>query len=175
MCAVEISFEQSLQESDRLLKDLNTGEVDPQAGSETAAKLVSSMTGARGFFVCLLTGDAELADDPPAYLIEVLKSAPPHVFELLAKNLVMSSCMAVSHRRNSDLNSEQGSLKVRQRTLILAERLDVPELAEYFKRMHESVTTREGEYKDFIQRWHYDDEQLESARQSLEVAMGAKP
>jgi hypothetical protein len=175
MSAVEMSFEQSLRETERLLSDLSDGNVEPASAAETVGKLVSSVSGARGFLVSFLTGNFVLADEPPQYIVDALKTAPSVVSDLLAKNLVMSSTMALTHRRNDDSGMERGSLTVERRTTRLVQLLDMPEMHERMQQMLESVTERKGPYVEFLTRWQYDEEQLGCAQRALGVAMGAKP
>jgi hypothetical protein len=151
------------------------GEVDGESAGKTIGKLVSTVSGARGFLVSFLTGGSKLADEPPNYVIEALKSAPLVVCDLLAKNLVMSSTMAVTHRRNEDADNEQGSMSVQRRTTKLVQLMDTPEMAARLEEMRKSVVEGSGPYTDFLDRWHYDEEQLGCARRALGVAMGAKP
>jgi hypothetical protein len=175
MAAVEVSFEQSMRETDRLIKDVMNGEVDGEAAGKTICKLVSTMSGARGFLVSFLTGGSKLSDDPPSYIVDALKSAPSVVCDLLAKNLVMSSTMALTHRRNADADNEQGSLSVERRTTKIVQMMDTPEMSARLQDMWDSVTEQKGSYNDFLARWKYDEEQLGCARRALGVAMGAKP
>jgi len=163
------SFPEAIKAADELLSQLERLELTDAEAEQQLASMVASAEGARGFFVTYLTGRFSLSDNPPALLVRVLRQAPDLVCDLLAKNLVMSSTMALTHERNQDLESAQRSLTVCRRAQTLVGALARTEMDSRLAEMWRSVTEGRGEYTDFLKRWQYDEEQLARARQALEL------
>jgi hypothetical protein len=99
-----------------------------QLKSEVEA-LVKTSNGARGFFVSFLTGEWELADNPSEAIIQALQAEPNAIAELLVKNLVMSTAMAITHQRNGDSEQARDSERVARRTALLIEKVDLQEVS----------------------------------------------
>ncbi|MFM7579062.1 MAG: hypothetical protein ACKO5Q_19265, partial [Microcystaceae cyanobacterium] len=75
------------------------------------------------------------------------------------KNLAMASATAVLHRRQQSPELAQGSEQVRQRTVNLINQLALPPLTPKLLALKTTVTTGQGDYQAFIERWDYDAEQ----------------
>jgi len=170
----DLSFEQAIAESSRVLSELESGNMEEEQARDQIALIVSTQAGARGFFVALLTGELKLSDSPSQSIVEALTRAPEITGDLLAKNLVMSACTAVSHERRGDERQAQGSRQVTRRTanLIKLLRLNDVErkLADMSTAVHDALnggTTSGATYSDFLKRWNYDKEQLRAAEQAL--------
>ncbi|GAB4368480.1 MAG: hypothetical protein Kow00121_07630 [Elainellaceae cyanobacterium] len=164
----DISFEKAIDFTHSLLSQMEQETLSDSEIQSLLAELVSSENGARGFFVTYLTDDRSLADQPSEPVIQALQSSPAIVSDLLVKNLAMSTAMAISHRRNSNLAMAQGSERVQRRSLNLIERLQLPEAADKAQQLHESATTGLGDYHQFLDRWHYDAEQRQAIRKAAE-------
>jgi hypothetical protein len=134
---------------------------DSELESEIA-ELVQTANGARGFFVCFLTGEWLLADAPSLAIIRALQSAPKAIAELLIKNLVMSTAMAITHRRAGNETPAQGSDRVATRTALLIEKVNLLEVKEIAMQMSHSAITENGTYTDFLKKWGYDVEQKQA-------------
>jgi predicted enzyme related to lactoylglutathione lyase len=154
-----ITFEEAIAYTETLLarKDLD----DTQLQSEIT-NLVKTANGARGFFVTFLTGEWELADNPSPAIIQALQAEPDAIAELLVKNLAMSTAMAITHRRNGRLDQSDDSDRVANRTALLIEKVDLPEVRVITTQMLNSATTNTGEYAAFLEKWGYDDEQKQA-------------
>ncbi len=157
---MEISFEEALEHTAHLL---NRSDLSSAALGEEISRLLSTLDGARGFFVTFLTGDWELADRPSPALLEVLRNFPHP--ELLVKNLVMSTAMAITHRRNDRLDLAQGSDRVQQRSLQLIQQVDSPALQTIV------VAMLRGDYEDFMTKWGYDEEQRTAITAQLRACL----
>ena len=157
---MSISFEESIEQATALL---NRSDLSPQAMAEQVAQLIATENGARGFFVTFLTGDWELADRPTPDLIEALTHFPHR--DLLVKNLAMSTAMAITHRRNKQLDLAQGSDRVKQRSLNLIQQIDSPELQAIL------VSMLEGNYESFLTKWNYDEEQRQAITEQLRACL----
>ena len=154
-----ITFEEAIAYTETLLarKDLD----DAQLQSEIT-NLVKTSNGARGFFVCFLTGEWELADNPSPAIIQSLQAEPDAIAELLVKNLAMSTAMAITHRRNGRPDQADDSDRVAKRTDLLIEKVDLPEVRAIVSQMLNSATTNTGDYAAFLEKWGYDDEQKQA-------------
>ena len=168
-----ITFEQAIAFTQALMAQMQIGlsEADLEA---TLTSLLSSDSGARGFFVTYLTDDCPLADHPSNAVIRALQSSPEIVPELLVKNLAMSAAMAVAHRRNQDETMAQGSDRVQRRTVSLIQKVQMAEVIDKATRLRTSAATGSGDYQAFLKRWGYDPEQRlvieQQMRQVLEQA-----
>jgi hypothetical protein len=163
----EITFQQAIEVTQRLMTQLEQGDLAEAEAASTIAQLVRSENGARGFFVTYLTDDRSIADHPSPQLVEALQSSPEIVSELLVKNVAMSTGMAITHRRNQNAEMAQGSDRVRRRTVQLIELAQLPTVVEKAQKLYESTVTGQGEYQAFLDRWQYDAEQ----RQAIQNAM----
>jgi hypothetical protein len=154
-----MTFEEAIAYTETLLsrKDLDELQVE----SEISA-LVQTSNGARGFFVCFLTGEWQLADAPSTPIIKALQSAPHAIAELLVKNLAMSTAMAISHRRADNEEQAQGSDRVARRTATLIEKVELAEVYEIATQMRNSAISNDGNYVSFLEKWGYDAEQKQA-------------
>jgi hypothetical protein len=153
-----MTFEEAIAYTQNLL--LRTDLDDYQLKAEIA-NLIQTANGARGFFVCFLTGEWQLADSPSLGIIEALQSAPKAISELLVKNLAMSTAMAIAHRRSDNIEQAQGSDRVAKRTELLIEKVNLAELRDIAEQMSNSAIAN-GMYTDFFERWGYDAEQKQA-------------
>ncbi len=165
----EITFAQAIQQTQSLLDQMAEGIAEPEL-LRAIARLVSSETGARGFFVTYLTDPRPLADSPSPAVLEALRSAPEIVAELLVKNLAMSTAMAVAHYRNRD-EAAQDSQRVQRRTAYLIKRVALPQISEQSQKLQESAVTEKGTYQEFLDRWGYDAEQRQAIYQAFVEAI----
>jgi hypothetical protein len=163
-----VTFEQAIALTQSLLSQMEANELSEAEIVGAIAALVKSANGARGFFVTYLTGDGPLADNPSSAVVQALQSAPDLVAELLVKNLAMSAAMAVTHRRNQNQAMAQESEQVRSRTVRLIELVKLPAVCQQSQKLRESITTEQGSYQAFLDRWGYDVEQRQVIQQALE-------
>ena len=166
MADYAMSFEDSLRESEELLYEL---EEDGQK-AEHIQKLetfLSATPSCRAFFVNLLTGESVLADDPPEFLLNALRKSE-EVPELLAKNLVMSTATMLSHKRAGNTAKAEGSDKVACRTARLIRLMKSEQNRTKLIEMRSSIKMKAGVYAEFLRRWEYDQEQLETAAKAIE-------
>ena len=160
------TFQEAMAISAEKLALWEAGELSDEVLADTVGQLVSHRDGARGFFVVSLTGDSPLMDRLPEALVIQLRLAGEGVVDLTARNLAMSTAMAVYHRRQQDSSLLAGSLRVRARSRELLTQLDPSLVKEKLERMLAGLKG-EGEEKAFYERWGYDEEQ----RQEIETAL----
>lgn len=154
-----VTFEAAISQSQALLTAIAEQRLNDQAFAQQVKTLVQTENGARGFFVTYLTADLPQADQPSPALLAALQTSPEIVSELLVKNLAMASATAVLHRRQQSPELAQGSEQVRQRTVNLINQLALPPLTPKLLALKTTVTTGQGDYQAFIERWDYDAEQ----------------
>lgn len=160
-----ISFEQAIAYTENLL---NHEEINDRELQAEISSLLVSQNGARGFFVSYLTGDWSIADYPTDGIVAALVAAPGAVAELLVKNLVMSTAMAIAHRRGGNESQAQDSERVRDRTAQLIKLANLEQVSQIATLVKTAAETGEGEYNGFLTKWGYDREQREAIANSLQ-------
>jgi len=193
-----ISFEQAVHEAAQLLGEIDSDRMDDNAVCESVASLVETSAGARGFFVTYLTDEKRTGDEHRDAVVEGLKKSPQIVNDLIAKNLVMSSAMALTHMRNDADQLLVGSERVNRRCMSLALRLnDIEGNLDSMLAAVESVLAQKhdafdaestlskysfgvggpinaeikADYEEFLRKWKYDSGQLKAARDSLQKVL----
>ena len=146
---------------------------------------LGTSAGARGFFVNWLTDDQWTRADegaPPTALATALETAPQEVVDVMVMNVVMSAATAVAHRRagNDDAAEMSDRTSARARLLVCALRERVPALATALLALRAALSD-EGEKPEgvaaeaedswvvFLQRWTYDDKQLDAVDEALKL------
>lgn len=168
----DVTFEQAIALTQSLLSQMEQETIAEADLEKTIAALVQSMNGSRGFFVTYLGDARPLADQPSTAILQALRTAPENVSELMVKNLVMSTAMAITHRRNGNEAMAQESDRVRSRSKSLIQQLQLPELAEKAKQMRDSAANGTGAYQAFFDRWNYDAEQRQAMQAAIDQALG---
>jgi hypothetical protein len=163
-----VSFQEAIALTQSLLAHLEQDKVTEAELEQTISALVNSENGARGFFVTYLSDQYLLADALNSAMLRALQTAPDVISPLLVKNLVMSTAMAITHRRNHNESLAEGSDQVRSRTSYLIQALPLPKLQEQAQKMATSLETNSGDYQPFLQRWGYDTEQRQAMWQAIQ-------
>ncbi len=163
----EVTFEQAIALTQSLLSQMEQGHIPESDILATIQKLVSTLAGARGFFVSYLTDDRPFADQPSEATLAALATSPEIVSELLVKNLAMSSAMVLTHRRRDDEIMAKQSERVRERSSQLIVSLGLPEFAEKLAQLFVAVQSGQGIYQSFLDRWNYDPEQREAIAKAI--------
>ncbi len=165
-----LSFQTALSVSQALLDEMEQGNLTEIQIRQAIADLVATENGARGFFVTYLSDPRPLADSPTQVVLDALATSPVVVSPLLVKNLVMSTAMAITHRRNQNEDLAKGSDQVKGRSLKLLQHLTFPELKQQAQELAASLETGKGDYQSFLERWQYDTEQRQAMLQALAEA-----
>ena len=95
----EPTFQQAMEITAQWLQLWEHGELSDEVLADRVAELVASRDGARGFFVVSLAGESPLMDRLPDPLVLALRSAGEGGVDLSARNLAMSTAMALHHQR----------------------------------------------------------------------------
>lgn len=171
-----IGFEEAVQLGEEVLAHINRHGVD-EMRREMIVDLLRTAPAARGFFIALLTDDCKLGDELPDWLLESIKNGGEHIPDLLAKNLVMSTTMKITHERQNDQENAAGSEMVSRRTTSIIQALNQDVTRTKLKEMRTSLKTKTGVYAEFLNRWQYDEQQVEAATGAIDRALeiDAKP
>lgn len=157
-----ISFAEAMTLSQNFLSQIEQGILSETDQEKVIISLVKSLDGARGFFVTYLTDQRPFIDSPSPFVFPALESSPEIVSELLVKNLVMSTAMFIHHQREQKPDLAQSSARVTARSSYLLQHLNIPLIPIKLQQMFESLTTGEGIYQVFLQRWGYDFQQKQA-------------
>ena len=156
-----LTFPEAIAQSQKIMQQIAENQLNEAEIEDAISSLVSSQTGARGFFVAYLTSDLSLADRPTEGVIKGLRSSPVIVSDLLVKNVAMSVAMKLAHLRNQDETAAAGSQRVADRSTNLIEQLQIPQTKQQIKDLQSTIMKGEGSYQKFLARWGYDKEQQE--------------
>jgi len=163
------TFKEAMQASMIWCKSWENNEISDEVISDRIGELIKTMEGARGFFVVSLSTDCPLMDRFPDALIFQLRSAGEIVVDLTVKNLAMSSAMIITHRKNGNPQQIQ-SERIKMRCIELLKLLDSNQVKKRLDVLLEA-TKGNGEDLKFLERWEYDDEQVNAISKSIyEVA-----
>jgi hypothetical protein len=194
------SFEHAVHDSAQLLGQIDANKLEDHQIAAMVAAIVQTLAGARGFFVTYLTDESNIGEVHPEPIVEGLARSPEIVNDLVAKNLVMSSAMALTHERNGADKLLIGSERVTRRCMSLAERLRTDGLAVNFDSMLAAIeavlakredgfdvestlsaysfgvggkisSEMKAEYEGFLHKWRYDSGQLKSARDNVQTVL----
>ena len=163
------TFKQAMEATMIWCKSWENDEISDEVISDRIGELIKSLDGARGFFVVSLSIDCPLMDRFPDALIFQLRRAGGIVVDLTVKNLAMSSAMIITHRKNGNPQQIQ-SERIKMRCIELLKLLDSNQVKKRLDVLLEA-TKGNGEDLKFLERWEYDDEQVNAISQSIyEVA-----
>lgn len=182
------SLIESVSLAERVLAPKNAkGELDASQLNRVDAMLRTS-NGARGLFITLLSNPSVLlADAEPLDrgLVGLCKRDDPDenavVSDLIVKNVVMSSAMALFYRRKGEKEAEAGSALTsnRAKRLMRAVLVDNATVAEKGAEMKDAFTARDPDreegYSPFVRKWGYDAEQCALCAGLLEAILGQQP
>ena len=163
------TFKEAMQATMIWCKSWENDEISDEVFSDRIGELIKTVKGARGFFVVSLSIDCPLMDRFPDALIFQLRNSGEIVVDLTVKNLAMSSAMIITHRKNKDTQEIQ-SERIKLRCIELLKLLDSIQVK---KRLDVLLEATKGIGTDlkFINKWNYNDEQINAISESIyEVA-----
>ena len=168
----EPTFQQAMEITAQWLQLWEHGELSDEVLADRVAELVASRDGARGFFVVSLAGDSPLMDRLPDPLVLALRTAGEGVVDLSARNLAMSTAMALHHQRQGDAGQQAGSERVQLRCTELLRLLEPAQVKERLETLL-AATGGSGADVAFLERWGYDAPQKAAIAEAvLAVAEG---
>jgi len=162
------TFQQAMEITAQWLALWEHGELSDEVLADRVAELVASRDGARGFFVVSLAGDCPLMDRLPETLLLQLRLAGEGVVDLSARNLAMSTAMALHHQRAGDSSQQGASERVQARCTELLRSLEPQAVKERLEILL-AATAGQGEDVAFLDRWGYDAEQRSSIAAAIEA------
>ena len=151
-----VSFAEAIERSGQWIAAWESGELSDEVLADRVGALVASRDGARGFFVVALTGEAPLMDRLPEPLVIQLRAAGAGVVDLTARNLAMSTAMALAHGRLGDAERQSASERVQSRSRELLRQLEPALVKERLETLLAAARDGEGEDRSFLDRWGYD-------------------
>ncbi|MCP9833686.1 MULTISPECIES: hypothetical protein [unclassified Cyanobium] len=169
------SFPQAMEIAAHWIGLWEGGELSDEVLADRVGELVASRDGARGFFVVSLTGEAPLLDRLPEALVAALRQAGAGVVDLTARNLAMSTAMALHHRRCGDQEHQAGSERVQLRSTELLRHLEPVAVKQRLETLLAAAAERDGaeqavmEDRAFLERWGYDTEQRKAIVAAIEA------
>ena len=155
---LEPTFQQAMEITAQWLALWDNGELSDEVLGDRVAEIVASRDGARGFFVVSLAGDSPLMDRLPDPVVLALRQAGDGVVDLTARNLAMSTAMALHHQRSGDAVQQGGSERVQLRCTELLRLLEPETVKQRLETLLEATAGR-GDDVAFLDRWGYDPEQ----------------
>ncbi|MFM7265836.1 MAG: hypothetical protein ACKOZW_09675 [Cyanobium sp.] len=168
-----LPFADAIDQSGQWLAAWEAGELSDEVLADRVGGLVAHRDGARGFFVAALTGDTPLMDRLPESLVLQLRLAGDGVVDLTARNLAMSTAMALAHGRVGDGERQAASERVQARSRELLRQLEPQAVKARLETLLQAARDGEGEDRAFLDRWGYDPEQR--AAIALAVESVAEP
>jgi hypothetical protein len=163
----EPTFQQAMEISAQWLQLWEHGELSDEVLGDRVAELVASRDGARGFFVLALAGDSPLMDRLPDPLVLSLRAAGAGVVDLTARNLAMSTAMALHHQRNGDEGQQVGSQRVQRRCTELLRLLDPALVKARLETLLAAAQQGTGDDVSFLDRWGYDRQQRSAIAEAV--------
>jgi len=172
MSRQQLTFDQALSTCSDLIDAIDSGETTAAQALPQLNEIMQSANGARGFFVCLLTGDSPLSENVPDELLTAFKNNSEIVFDLLAKNAVMSSATAYQHLQSGDQDNARKSISVAKKSMAIINKVNCGAMKSTMEAMVSAIDNKIAEavvdeslhYAPFLMRWRYSKEQLDYAR-----------
>ena len=168
------TFQQAMEITAQWLALWEAGELSEEVLADRVGELVASRDGARGFFVVALAGDSPLLDRLSEPLLLQLRQAGELVVDLTARNLAMSTAMAVAHGRSGDSEQQAGSLRVQARACELLRHLEPQAVRDRLETLLAAANDASGEEaiaddRAFLERWGYDPQQRQAIAAAIEA------
>jgi predicted regulator of Ras-like GTPase activity (Roadblock/LC7/MglB family) len=169
-----IKFDEAIDLTQTFLMQLKKNELTSSQIQDFVSELVQTANGARGFFVTYLTASDPICDEPRAEIIAALQANPEIAADLLVKNMAMSTAQQIYHQRRNDPDMAASSATVAARTTKIIQQLNLPQIQEMCRELVTTIQTGSGAYREFLNRWGYDNEQQNSIAQVvLPLSSGA--
>ena len=163
------TFQQAMEITAQWLGLWESGELSDEVLADRVGELVASRDGARGFFVVSLAGDCPLMDRLPEPLVLQLGAAGDGVVDLSARNLAMSTAMALHHQRAGDAPQQAASERVAVRCTELLRLLPSALVRQRLEMLLAAAAHASGEDVAFLERWGYDAQQKAAIAAAVEA------
>ncbi len=162
------SFEDAINAASLWCSAWDKGELSDEVLAERVSELLATLNGARGFLALSLSSKSPLMDRLPDALIFQLRESGDVVVDLVAKNLAMSTAMALHHQRNKNYSQQAGSENIKRRCLEILRLLEPYSVKETLENLLKA-TKGEGKYVDFLNRWNYDEAQKNKIAEGINL------
>jgi hypothetical protein len=165
---LEPTFQQAMEISAQWLGLWENGELSDEVLADRVGELVATRDGGRGFFVVSLAGDCPLMDRLPEPVVLQLRAAGEGVVDLTARNLAMSTAMALHHHRGGDAAQQAASERVTARCTELLRLLEPAAVKQRLEILLSAARDGAGDDVAFLERWGYDAEQKAAIAAAVE-------
>jgi hypothetical protein len=165
---LEPTFQQAMEISAQWLGLWENGELSDEVLADRVGELVATRDGGRGFFVVSLVGDCPLMDRLPEPVVLQLRAAGEGVVDLTARNLAMSTAMALHHHRGGDSAQQAASERVTARCTELLRLLEPAAVKQRLEILLSAARDGAGDDVAFLERWGYDAEQKAAIAAAVE-------
>lgn len=162
--ATPLSFPKAIADTNSLITKIADKQITETEIESEVAFFVSTIEGARGFFVAYLTSEVEVTDHPSNGVIKGLESSPEIVSNLLVKNIAMCTAVGLFHRRNDNLTAALGSERTQRRTINLIQKLNSDLITQKLQELAATIDNESDSYQEFLDGQKYDDEQKKQIR-----------
>lgn len=166
---LEPTFQQAMEITAQWLGLWENGELSDEVLADRVGELVATRDGGRGFFVVSLVGDCPLMDRLPEPLVIQLRAAGEGVVDLTARNLAMSTAMALHHQRAGDPHQQGSSERVSARCTELLRQLEPDAVKTRLETLLAAARDGAGDDRAFLDRWGYDAEQKAAIAAAIEA------
>jgi hypothetical protein len=174
------TFVAAMQTTQAWLAAWEAGELSDEVLADRVGDLVAGLDGARGFFVVALTGETPLLDRLSEPLLLALRRNGALVVDLTARNLAMSTAMALQHGRSGDAEQQAASLRVQGRCRELLRQLEPVAVKARLEPLlaaaaggatadAPAATPADAADRAFLERWGYDAEQKQAIAAAIEA------
>jgi len=162
-----LPFADAIEQAGQWLAAWESGELSDEVLADRVGALVAHRDGARGFFVVALTGETPLMDRLPEALVLQLRLAGDGVVDLTARNLAMSTAMALHHGRSGDPAQQGASERVQLRCTELLRCLEPEAVKLRLESLLAAAQGAPGDDQAFLERWGYDADQKRAIAEAI--------
>jgi hypothetical protein len=167
------SIQQAIADAMRFMAELEAGEHAGQV-KEKVSEFFNNDVTARGFMAALGTGNAQLSPEANQGLLDGLRANHEIAYDLLVKNIIMSSSAAVTHEENKETDLRVSSESVTARCVEIANQLHDANLSKKVEEVLGAIHQYETDPKskgdshaiwfNFFERWGYEGRHVSAAK-----------
>ncbi len=162
-----VKFDEAISLTQSFATQLKNDELTSTQIQDFVSELVSTSSGARGFFVTYLIAPDSVYDEPRSEIVTALGAHPEITADLLVKNIAMSTAQQLHHQRQNDSEMAASSARVAARTTKIIQQLNLPQIQAMCRDLVATIERRSDKYNDFLNRWGYDEEQKNAIAQAV--------
>jgi len=176
------TIQQAISESMKLIASIEEGALGKAEITNKVSALFDNELSARGFMAALGSSKVKLSEESYAGLLEGLKEHKDIAYDLLVKNIIMSSSASLTHEENGKEDMRVSSEEVTARCLDIARALNDVKLNAKVEEVLAAIHTFEQDpvakhdthamWFDFFERWGYEGRHLSAAKKHVMSLLG---